>query len=134
MSHRHGIIWSSDAREGTLESTVVISVDPRFSPRGDDQDFDFWIVGIEANIREAAQRRNTDRVKSVTTFNDLGDDVTNVTSMLPTIIEHHPSTAVVIVRGIKADAHIDVIHVSPASWVGSSSDGDVMIRRDRHPH
>lgn len=109
---------------------VVISVDPRFSPKCDDQDSDVWVVGSEGNVHEAAQLRKTNRVNSITTFNDLGDDVKNVESMLPTIIEHHPSATVIVVRGIKADAHIDVIHATPASWVGKVSDGDVIMKRD----
>jgi hypothetical protein len=112
-----------------LESKVVISVDPRFTPRGNDQNFDFWVVASEANVRAAMELRKNNRVHSITTFNDLGDDVENVASMLPTIIEHHPRATTIVVQGIKADAHIDVIRAAPASWVSKSSDGDVNLER-----
>jgi hypothetical protein len=112
-----------------LESKVVISVDPRFTPRGNDQNSDFWVVASEANVQTAMELRKNNRVNSITTFNDLGDDVENVASMLPTIIEHHPRATTIIVRRIKADAHIDVIRAAPASWVGRSSDGDVTVER-----
>lgn len=112
-----------------MESKVVISVDPRFTPRGNDQNSDFWIVGSEANVQTARELRKNNRVKSITTFNDLGGDVENVASMLPTIIEHHPWATTIVVQGIKADVHIDVIRAVPVSWVGKSSDGDVTIER-----
>ena len=107
----------------------MISVDPSFSPRGNDQNSDFWVVGSEANVQTAMELRKNNRINSITTFNDLGDDVENVASMLPTIIEHHPRATTIVVRGIKTDAHIDVIRATPASWVGRSSHGDVTIER-----
>ena len=124
-----GIDWLSEAWEKTLGSNVVISVDPSFSPRGNDQNSDFWVVGSEANVQTAMELRKNNRINSITTFNDLGDDVENVASMLPTIIEHHPRATTIVVRGIKTDAHIDVIRATPASWVGRSSHGDVTIER-----
>ncbi|MCO6184832.1 hypothetical protein [Rhizobium sp. L1K21] len=112
-----------------MESKVVISVDPRFTPRGNDQNSDFWVVASDANIQTAMELRSTNRVNSITTFNDMGNDVENVASILPTIIEHHPTATTIVVQGIEANAHIDVIRAAPASWVGRSNDGDVTIER-----
>lgn len=120
---------SNGAQERTLESKVVISVDLHFSLGNDDQDSDFWVVSSATNVQQAVRLRKTNRVKSITTFNDLGDDVKNVASMLPTIIEHHPNATVIIVQGIKASDHIDVIRAAPASWGGRSSDSDVTMER-----
>lgn len=116
-----------------METKVMISVDRGFSMKDHDQGYELWLVGSEDNIQEAVQLRKTNPVNSITTFNDLGDDVTNVTSMLPTIIEHHPRATAIIVRGIKPDAHIYVIRSAPTSWVGRSNDDEVIIERDRRP-
>jgi len=114
-----------------METKVIISVDRGFSPRDHDRGYDLWLVGSEDNIQEAIQLRQTNPIDCIATFNDLGDDVTNVTSMLPTIIEHHPRATVIIVHGIKADAHTYVIRAVPASWVGRSNDDEVIVERDR---
>lgn len=114
-----------------MKDAVVVSVDPRFSLK--DEDVDFWIVSSEANIREAAKLREAGRVRSVTTFNDLGDAVLNVASVLPTIIEHHPSATAVVVRGIESGYHSDLIDASAASWTGKSNGKEVILRRNHVP-
>lgn len=114
-----------------MDKTLVISIDPVFSQSDDDRDVDFWIVGSEANIREAAVLREISRVKSVTTFDDLGDALANVASMLPTIVEHHPHATCVVVRGIEPSQHRNLIESSAADWTGMSADEEVVLWLDR---
>ncbi|RYZ85038.1 MAG: hypothetical protein EOP06_16970 [Proteobacteria bacterium] len=114
-----------------MDKTLVISVDPVFLHSDDDRDVDFWIVGSEANIREAAVLREMSRVKSVTTFDNLGDALANVTSMLPTIVEHHPDATCLVVRGVELSQHRDLIESSEANWTGMSADEEVVLWLDR---
>lgn len=107
-----------------IGNKVLLSVEPSFSLNGDDFDLDLWIVGSLANQSLSVKLRSSERLRSVTVFNDSGNAEGDVLSMLPTVFEHHPRATIVVVRGLSPDEGRRVSQRIPPEWVGSLKEGE----------
>lgn len=99
--------------ENALKIIVILSTNLNFSLQREDQHCDLWIVDSPENLLIADELRAGTLAKSVTTFIDRGNAVTNIVMMLPTVLEHHPDCTHIIVRGLASEDHNQVIQDIP---------------------
>lgn len=114
-----------------MRAEVILSVDPNYLPAEGDLDRDIWIVISNANLALADLLRRTSGNKSTTVFNDLGSRLENALAMLPTVFEHHPQAAGVIVRGLSDQESKQLIEEAAPEWLGTLFNGEVQFDRDR---
>lgn len=110
-----------------MNSDVMISVNPDFKPDKEDLQRDLWIVISPQNLITADDLRADPLAKSVTTFTDRGNAVTNIIMILPAVLDHHPDCTYIIVHGLASDEYDKLTENTPElSRVASQQDALIL--------
>lgn len=112
--------------ENALENIVILSTEQHFNLNHKDRHCDLWIVDTAVNLLTANELKADTAVKTVTTFRDRGNAPTNIIMMLPTVLEHHPDCNYIVVRGLAAEDHAQIIQEMP-ELSSATSQGDTLI-------
>lgn len=113
-----------------MENTVILSTELHFNVSPADQHCDLWIVDTPVNLSTAEKLRNGTLAKSVTTFLNRGSAVTNIIAMLPTVLDHHPDCAHIVIRGLASKDHERVIQYVPELTPITSEDDTLTLKYD----
>lgn len=119
---------ASCGTEILLKNCVIISVDPHVSINSLDHNSDYWIVDSKANLLQAKTLREETFVKSITTFKDRGNAVTNIIMMIPVVLEHHSDCDHIVIKGITPEDHAEIMQNIPELWSAKPDNNEIILK------